>query len=281
MKGICIYHGNCADGFSAAWVVWKALGDRYDYYPAQHDAPPPDVRDRDVIMVDFSYPRAVMETMAQQARSILLLDHHQTAQRELDVLLDKGIIQGLIDQSHSGAMLAWRHFHPEEEPPMLLRHVEDRDIWLWKLPGTAEILAAALSYRYEFDTWDRLMRTDPAKLYEEGLPIRRKQRKDMDEILPLVTRRMRIGGHIVPVANLPPNMAAQGANRLAREAPFAAAYWDGAEARNFSLRSRSGAVDVSEIAERFGGGGHPNAAGFRLPYERLHEIEAFPPEGRA
>jgi hypothetical protein len=24
---MCIYHGNCADGFGAAWVVRKALGE--------------------------------------------------------------------------------------------------------------------------------------------------------------------------------------------------------------------------------------------------------------
>jgi hypothetical protein len=23
MKPLCIYHGFCADGFTAAWVVWK------------------------------------------------------------------------------------------------------------------------------------------------------------------------------------------------------------------------------------------------------------------
>jgi hypothetical protein len=26
MKPLCIYHGYCADGFTAAWVVWKAYG---------------------------------------------------------------------------------------------------------------------------------------------------------------------------------------------------------------------------------------------------------------
>lgn len=34
---------------------------------------------------------------------------------------------------------------------------------------------------------------------------------------------------------------------------------------SYSLRSREGGVDVSEIAKQFGGGGHKHAAGFRLP----------------
>ena len=39
-----------------------------------------------------------------------------------------------------------------------------------------------------------------------------------------------------------------------------------------SLRSQ-GKVDVAAMAEKFGGGGHLNAAGFRLPMEQfMHEI---------
>jgi nanoRNase/pAp phosphatase (c-di-AMP/oligoRNAs hydrolase) len=48
--------------------------------------------------------------------------------------------------------------------------------------------------------------------------------------------------------------------------------------RKVSLRATDGSVDVSRIARQFGGGGHPQAAGFStgLPYpelvERLREL---------
>ena len=32
---MCIYHGNCADGFGAAWVVRKALGE-IDFHPGKY-----------------------------------------------------------------------------------------------------------------------------------------------------------------------------------------------------------------------------------------------------
>lgn len=35
------------------------------------------------------------------------------------------------------------------------------------------------------------------------------------------------------------------------------------------LRSRKGGVDVSEIAKKFGGGGHTNAAGFQFPFRNV------------
>ena len=48
----------------------------------------------------------------------------------------------------------------------------------------------------------------------------------------------------------------------------------GAYARKVSLRSATGTVDVSAIAQRHGGGGHPRAAGFStdLPYGELLKV---------
>jgi bifunctional oligoribonuclease and PAP phosphatase NrnA len=49
---------------------------------------------------------------------------------------------------------------------------------------------------------------------------------------------------------------------------------DGRSARKVSLRSTDGSIDVSAIARKHGGGGHPRAAGFGtdLPYDQLIEI---------
>lgn len=57
---LCIYHGTCMDGFTAAWVVRKALGEGVEFYAATHGDPPPDVTGKNVIMVDFSYKRPVL-----------------------------------------------------------------------------------------------------------------------------------------------------------------------------------------------------------------------------
>ena len=84
MKTLCIYHGNCADGFGAAWAVRKALGaENVDFHAGVYQSPPPDVTDRDVIMVDFSYKRDVVAEMAEKARRVLILDHHKSAFEDL------------------------------------------------------------------------------------------------------------------------------------------------------------------------------------------------------
>jgi nanoRNase/pAp phosphatase (c-di-AMP/oligoRNAs hydrolase) len=54
--------------------------------------------------------------------------------------------------------------------------------------------------------------------------------------------------------------------RTTHKQPFAACYWDTPEGRAFSLRSSDDGADVAEVAKQYGGGGHRNAAGFKVSY---------------
>lgn len=88
----------------------------------------------------------------------------------------------------------------------------------------------------------------------------------MGELVRVMRRRMVIGGHDVPVANLPYTLASDAAGMMAEGEPFAACYFDRADGqRVFSLRSREGGVNVAEIAKAYSGGGHAAAAGFQVP----------------
>ncbi len=260
---MCIYHGNCADGFGAAWVVRKALGE-IEFHPGNYQEPPPDVTGKDVVMVDFTYKRPVLLEMAEKANSILILDHHKTAAEDLIDL--PANVTAKFDMNRSGAMLAWDHFFVGEIPPPLLLHIEDRDLWRFALQNTRQIQANVFSFPYDFQVWDTLMATAPAALAAEGEAIERKHFKDIRELLGVTTREMVIGGHRVPAANLPYTMSSDAGHELAKGHPFAACYWDTPTGRVFSLRSNAYGVDVSEVAKQYGGGGHRNAAGFSVPY---------------
>lgn len=267
---ICIYHGNCADGFGAAWVVRKALGE-IEFYPGTYQAVPPDVTGKDVMMVDFSYKRPVLLEMAEKANSILIIDHHKTAVEDLVDL--PANVTTKFDMGRSGAMLTWEHFFQNDSPPPLLLHIEDRDLWRFALPNTREIQANVFSYPYDFQVWDTLMAAAPDALAKEGKAIERKHFKDIQELLGVTTREMVIGGHRVPVANLPYTMSSDAGHELAKGHPFAACYWDTPDGRVFSLRSNDDGVDVSEVAKQYGGGGHRNASGFRVSFEQAKCFE--------
>ena len=264
MKTIVIYHGNCADGFSAAWCFWRKYKDQAIYVKGSYGDVPPDVTDCEVFLVDFSYKRPVVEAMVAKAHSVTLIDHHKSALEDLKGLFG---LRQYTDLERSGATLAWDFLYTGEPRPLLLGHVEDRDLWRFKLPGTREIQALMFSHEYDFETWDRLMAAEQAdlmKMHAAGAAIERKHHKDISEILKVCQRTMVIAGETVPVASLPYTMSSDAGNIMAKGAPFAACYFDTATHRCFSLRSVEGGADVSKVAEIYGGGGHKHAAGFRV-----------------
>lgn len=278
MKPICIYHGNCADGFGAAWVFKRWADREHDFHAGVYQNPPPEVEGRDVYLVDFSYKRAVVEQICEKATRVVLIDHHKTAIEDLKPLIESRRIEALVNLDKSGATLAWEwfHGHNEREMPQLLRHIEDRDLWRFALAGTREIQANVFSHPYDFDVWDSLMERPVEALIAEGKAIERKHFKDIHELLGVVTRKMAIGGYVVPIANLPYTLTSDAGHALCTPGtPFAGCYWDTPEGRVFSLRSTDDGVDVSEIAKRYGGGGHRNASGFRVSYDAARAFEVM------
>ena len=271
MERLCIYHGNCADGFGAAYAVWMKFGDECEYYSGVYQNPPPDVTGKHVLMVDFSYKNGVIWEMAGKARTISILDHHKTACDDLSDKLPPNV-EVIFDMHRSGAMIAWEFFHPEKEVPQLIRHIQDRDLWKFELPKTREIQAAVFSYPYDFDVWDRLMTMPLEQLATEGEAIERKHFKDINELLKVTTRQFKIGGYLIKVANLPYTLTSDAGHQLATESDegIGGCYWDTPEGRVFSLRSTDGGLDVSEIAKQYGGGGHEHASGFRVSFD--HEL---------
>ena len=268
-RPLVIYHGNCADGFSAAWGFWRKYGTDADYVAGVYQQDPPDVTGRDVYLVDFSYKRSVVEQMLKAANSVCLIDHHKTA---IDDLAGLEGLRQYTDLNRSGATLAWDYLFPDEDRPLLLGHVEDRDLWRFKLPGTREIQAFVFSHEYSFELWDKLMSADQVELLKmtaAGAAIERKHHKDVAELVAVCKRRMVIGGYDVPVASLPYTLVSDAAHLMAQGEPFAACYWDTPDGRVFGLRAADEGVDVSEVAKQYGGGGHAKAAGFKVPRSHI------------
>lgn len=281
---ICIYHGpNCQDGFTAAWVIW-AKWPEVEFHASQYGDAPPDVAGKHVLIVDFSYPKDVLDEMATEAQSITVLDHHKTAKAALEAYMVTAVrspgsvafhadqqgkprIQAIFDMEKAGCRLAWEYAWPGKPAPMIVQLVEDRDLWKFSVEHTKEVCAWLFSWDYSFPAWGHYARqiedlAGRARIVNEGHAILRSKDKERVELLDITARMMWIGDFKVPVANMPYTMASDAAGQLAEGNAFAATYFDRADGRRvFSLRSR-GTIDVSEVAKKYGGGGHPGAAGF-------------------
>ena len=275
-----IYHGGCFDGFTAAWIL-SQRGDA-EWRPASYGDRAPDVTGRDVWVVDFSYPRETMFTLACAAQCLVVLDHHKTAQEALDglehqVLVETGkhiIIQ--FDQERCGASMLWDHLEELGPRPWLVDYVEDRDLWKQVLPHTKEVTAWISAQEMTFEAWDALQTNGLQLAIESGSAVLayisqygRKARKH--------ARIEDIAGYPVPTMNLSYMNCSEHVGELLKEHPhseFAASYFRRRDGKwQFSLRSRPD-FDVAEVAKKFGGGGHAQAAGFEtkiLPWEDLIE----------
>lgn len=295
---LVIYHGGgCFDGFCCAWLFHLAFPEA-DFVAAQYDQPPPDVAGRDVLMADFSYGRDVLLEMNAKAKSLVVLDHHKTAEEAL-----RGLSFCTFDMTKSGGRMVWEWLWEKQllppkyigapfgpyHAPWLVHYTEDRDLWKWELPLSREINAALRSHPMDFGLWDtmafwqyhiRLIQgharvSDPGfdlhKFADDGRAILRAEAQVVAQHVKNA-REIEIAGHKVLAANATTQFS-EIAGELAKDRPFGACYFDrGDGQRVWSLRSREGGVDVSQIAKMFGGGGHKQAAGFQQPLPLLPPV---------
>jgi len=266
---LVIYHGGCYDGFTAAWIIHTALHGDCDLYEGVYGEPMPDVTGRDVVIVDFSYPREEMVRAERASASLLVLDHHKTAQAQCE-----GLAFCRFDMKKSGCRLAWEEFVAEEFVgeefmgeallPDWIRRVEDRDLWRWAYSDTAEVHAYIASQPMTLAAWTKIHAMPLSRIVDGGRSIRRYIQTWCDKAAN-EARMEQLAGHAVVAVNVPyQNASEMGTVLLQRfpDAVCAVGYFRRADGRwQYSLRSRS-TFDVSTIATQYGGGGHAGAAGF-------------------
>ncbi|MFQ5991360.1 MAG: phosphoesterase [Nitrospiraceae bacterium] len=253
---LVLYHADCLDGFGAAWAIWKRVPTA-QFIPVAHGMPlPAGLPGRHVVIVDFSYPRPTLESIAGEAASLKVLDHHITAEKAL-----AGLPFAYFDQKKSGAVLAWEWAH-DVPTPWLLQYIQDKDLWQWALPNSREINAALASYPFDFQVWDELRKET---LEAEGRAILRYENELVRKIASQAAL-VSFHGATVPAVQSAV-LTSQLGERLSDGYPFCVIWHDRDGRRYYSLRSRQGRADVAEIATSYGGGGHTHAAGFSVPLD--------------
>ena len=264
---LVMYHGHCADGFGAAWVMGKRFPDARMAAMNYGDRLPDFDGVTGVFLVDFSLPRPMMEELHMRlgTDNVVLLDHHETSARNLS-----GMANCLIDQTHSGAVLAWEFCFPQEPVPALLLYVQDRDLWNWELPDSRAINSYITSWSSDktFRRWD-LMADEIDRSRDSVLLAGNALLRQEGQIVATVASKAGealVDNHRVPVVQSAVLASEIGEKllELHPDAPFAVIYCPESDHARYSLRSREGGHNVARTAEMFEGGGHPTSAGFKI-----------------
>ena len=230
MKKICFYHAGCPDGFGAVWSVRGAWGDRGRFVARGHDdrVRMDECQDALVAFVDIAPAKDELQELSRVAGQVVVLDHHVTARDRLasDITLANELeAEGHVlhfDLGHSGAVLAWQYFRPDEEIPQLLRYVEDQDLWNWSLPDSDAVNAAIASYPREFEVWDSLSSEPIAALVEQGKPILRANWMEVERRLEHA-RPVALGTRRIEAVNASTNRSQIG-HQLAQRARYGEAW---------------------------------------------------------
>ena len=264
MKKITVlYHKGCTDGFGAAWAAWKKFGKKADYIAIDPSLlPEKPVKSKTIYVLDSSLNKSDLLRLRKADHDVIVLDHHQSNKDNF-----RFASGGLFDIKHSGSVLAWKYFHPNKKTPRLFKHIEDWDLWRYKLPETKEAGAFIDLIPFNLSAWNKFV---PA--FENS-----KSRKVMigkgkiildyeDKLLKTLVKNVEIvkfEGYKTLALNSP-FLESQLGHLLWKKMPPIGIVWRQKRGLyTFSLRSNS-KVDVSKLAARYGGGGHRASAGFRM-----------------
>lgn len=267
MNNIIIYHKNCNDGFGSALVAWIKFKNNAIYYPAHHNSDPPDVTNMNVYICDFSYKKEVLEKMIQISKSLIVIDHHKTAEKELQAINNENKI---FDMNHSGAVLTWKYFFPEKKIPLLLEYIEDRDLWNNKLKYSKECFFALCDLPKDFETWYQYLDDERIpELFTEGSIIYNHNKlliKQISKSSYLIEQVIDEKSYKIAYLNsiiLKSDLGNYLVSEKYSESDFSVIYhYEGYDNKTiFSLRSTNEKTDVSNIAKLFNGGGHKCASG--------------------
>lgn len=261
------YHANCYDGFGAAWSAWKKFGFKAKYVPVSYGDNTPEFESEDEIyIVDFSFPREMMTALNNECAKLVVLDHHKTAQKNLE-----GLEFCEFDMERSGAGMAWDYFHPHLKRPIMIDLLEDRDLWRFEYPYTKAFHAYIRSHPFDFLVWRDIayqlaFDEKRTQIMNEGESILR----STDQTVAMMCQKsviVKTDWGPAAMVNATCHWSEVGHHLLDKhpEAKFAISFClEKPGTWMYSLRSTDERQDVSEVAEAFGGGGHRNAAGFKI-----------------
>lgn len=274
-----IYHNNCTDGFGSALCAYKYFENypsdkRPMYHGGKFGTLPPldDIKNKCVLICDFSYKWLILQKLCSVVKKLLILDHHKTAVDDLKELPDSNKI---FTMNHSGAYITWRFFFRNQPVPLGILYIEDNDLWAKKMPNTNEFTATVFSLPFTFEEYGKLL--DENYINDKIIPMGKGILQHNTNIIErslkyVVPKFMLINDKYYFIAYLnTTELKSELGNKSFTIYPninFSVMYShnDHNNSTIYSLRSLDTASDVSEIAKFFGGGGHRNASGATCNY---------------
>jgi nanoRNase/pAp phosphatase (c-di-AMP/oligoRNAs hydrolase) len=285
---------------------FKAKGelDDTEFIPIQYGDTLPDVTGASVYILDYSVdPETLisMSSVSNTAQKFVMLDHHESAinkyvdyfgiVKEDRIIISKDNYFILFDQNKSGCGLTrelvceiifapgWSQyrFNASKNLDLFIDHIQDRDLWLFKLPQTQAYyeLLNSLELKTPKDCYEFIMDFTDDELASSLEQFQARVDMRMELALEYASKASTIifENHVIKAVNVPANFSSIVGDILNKDVPFALMYVTDGVNVFCSLRSdKDTGVDVSKIAIKYGGGGHRASSGFRMNLEDFSKM---------
>lgn len=277
-----IYHSPCNDGDTGAMIAKRFFKEKsienVIFHATSIGKPlPNDIEGKNILLIDFAYPKDILQKLISLAKEVLILDHHKTNMEDLNEIPS---YQKVFNMELSGATLAWNYFYPEKPVPLLVKMIEDRDLWKKNIKGSDDLSNYLYAHPSDFDLLESLLDENNLEgAISKGIAFRELNNFYVDNFAKWATIRfMQIKDQFYLVAHSDCGIASITSDLgacLLKNYPivdFAAVYYinNYTDGTSFSLRSTDKNTDVSQIAKHFNGGGHRNASGLKVSYTTNH-----------
>lgn len=280
---IVLYHGWCPDGYGSAFVIWYYYCNKFGinrasnikYYGCTYDTNEftqntlNQYTNKNIIICDFSFDYKKTLQILQVCKSLMIVDHHATAEKNLVELPN---IYKKISMNKSGVGLVWELFYPNKPLPRFMEYLQDHDLWTGKYEETAYFNAFLDSQQFKFDVWGKFMNEEylseclnTGRLYNEYKLINvGRIAKQCKYLIHEIDDEYYLVGYCNTSI-----FKSEVGNTVFKYYPFLdfACVWNYDSYHNtgyISLRSIDTKTNVSNIAEKMGGGGHRNASGVTI-----------------
>jgi oligoribonuclease NrnB/cAMP/cGMP phosphodiesterase (DHH superfamily) len=282
MKMKCFYHTDM-DGKCAGAIVYKfykrdrdytvSMGEECQFIPINYnnDFPFDSIAPGEaIVIVDFSLQKeGEFQRLLEITEHVIWIDHHKTAiEKHGDIQME-----GIRRDGVSGCELTWEYFYPRASVPRVVTLLGDYDIWAFKYGDDTKNLQSGIRLhdtRPESPEWMRWLDSlyNPIEMITEGV-IATKYRDNYYAGLikawsfPVEFEGLR--GIACNAGSVSSQLFDTAGDDYDIMIPFV---YDGTN-WTVSLYTKRDDLDVSEIAKKYGGGGHRKASGFqcgKLPF---------------
>ena len=329
---VIFYHKNCNDGLFSAYNLWRIFGSKdalyidVNYKPIQDMEPLEaleylfksyidnpktitgvkysfndnlvtleDYKNMEVYVVDYSFPVEHFVKHTELFKSVLVLDHHDTAVKSYTKYFkdfntdEKGWktikptlnSQIVFSEFESGAKLTYMFFNEDREVPKFIELISDRDLWTFNLKNSRTFNYGCKLFTLDnFNVIDNLVKTDMnlhsiifvGEKYENyhNERLAKIAKGNTSEITVILDNNE----YRCAMINSYPDIASDLCDYVIANENYPMAICYNIDKRGnvgVSLRSREG-LDSSKLSLMYGGGGHKRASGFQLTLVEFYMI---------